>query len=500
MTIINYRNVQKIVKNTKGSYKVLVLTRKTHALRLPARASLWYITAAMLGRGIGVFGTPVFTRLLSATEYGLYPLYNTWLGIATVFVTLEITGASLTRGLQKYEDKRGEFLSAALGLISTVFIIICALCLLAHKQINLITGLSTPILVLMLVQIYINAIINLYTAGARYSYSYKRVAAINTAAAFLSPIFSVGVITLTRYKSEGRIIGGLIATALIALPLFIVITTGSRRLINLKAWRYLLTMALPLLPHYIASTAILRVGEITVGRVHGTEALGKYSVAISLGLSLSIITGGLISAVGPWLLRHIRQGDFERIRVVLVLLTKGLCLFALLILSVVPETIKILTPPEYHGALLAVYPLVLSSVPTFLSSTLTQGQAFYERTYLSSIPAIISAATSAVLSLLLLPRIDYRFVSLIVLLSYIILFALHSLVFKRLSGKSVIDLKRVGRVYLLTVAYAALLSAMRDYTLVRLVLAIPLLPLLLSVALEALKIIKEPIEPQSTKI
>ena len=476
------------------------LIKKRQTLRLPARASVWYITASAIGRGIGVFGTPIFTRLLDAKEYGLYPLYNTWLGIATVFVTLELTGASALRGLQKFENKKSEFLCSAVGLICVSFAIICTLYSVAHTQINRFTGLSTPISYVMLMQIFVNAVINLYCAGARYKYHYKRVAAINTAAAILSPVISVAIITLTQYKAEGRIIGGLIATSLIGLPILITLIEGGRRLYNKEMWRYLLTMALPLLPHYISTTAIIRIGEITVGRVHGTAELGKYSVAMSLGLSLSIVTGGLLSAVGPWILRHIRQNDFLKIREVLLLLTRGLCLFALLILSVVPETIMILTPSEYHDVLPAVYPLVLSGIPTFLSSAVTSGQIYYERTAVTSIPAIISCIASTLFSLFLLPKTDYRFAGLFVLLSYIILLVGNILIFKTLSKQTPIKVKETALIYLLSLAYGALLMLLRESTVTRLVLAAPLIPLLLSVIGEAYKIIREPGELKSFKM
>ena len=439
-----------------------------------------------------MFGTPIFTRLLTPAEYGLYPLYNTWLSIATVIVTLEITGGCILRALQKYESKRNELLSSALGLISTILGITCIIYAIAFPAISRLTGLSAPIFALMLFQIYINAIINLYTASARYSYRYKQVAAINTLAAFLSPLFSIAIITLTLYHSEGRIIGGAVATALIAFPLLITILRGSRKLFNKEIWKYLLSVAIPLLPHYLSVAAILRVGEIIVGRVHGTEALGKYSVAISLGLSLSVITGGLISAIGPWILRHIRRGDFDRIRKTLLLVTKGLCVFALLILSVVPETIKILTPPDYYDALAAVYPLVLSSIPIFLSSAITQGQIYYEKGAVSSLPAVIAAALSTLLSIFLLPRVDWRFVSILVLISYIVLLIENSLVFKKLSGENPIAYRKIAVIYFVTVLYAALLFLLRDNIISRIILAVPLIPILLSVGTEAYREIREP--------
>ena len=96
-------------------------------LKLPAKASLWYIASSAISRTIGAAGTPIFTRLLTPEEYGLFPLYNTWLAVATVILTLELTGGVIYRGLQKFSHDRDKFLSAAFGLFLSVFLFVCAL-------------------------------------------------------------------------------------------------------------------------------------------------------------------------------------------------------------------------------------------------------------------------------------------------------------------------------------------------------------------------------------
>ncbi|MBQ7363367.1 MAG: oligosaccharide flippase family protein [Clostridia bacterium] len=465
--------------------------KKAPRVKLPARASLWYIAASSLQRSVGVLGTPIFTRLLSAEEYGLYPLFNTYLGIVTVIATLEITGGIALRGMQKFSDRRAEFLSASVGLIATVFSIISVLYFAFREGINRLTGLSTPISALLLGQIFVNAVINLYTGREKYEYKYKSVALLNVILALGAPFISIIFIVLTNYRAEARIFGGFITAAAIAVPLLFVILKEGRRLFSPDIWRYLLRMALPLLPHYISAAAILRVGEIAVGRMHGTEALGRYSVAMSLGLSLTMITNGLISALSPWILRKIRGGEFDGIRDMLYLLSSGLCLLSLLILSVVPETMKIITPPEYHSSLLAVYPLSLSAVPMFLSSITVQGEMYYERSAISSLPSVIAALVSTTLAFTVLPHVDYRFVSVSALLSYIILFFLNALIFKRLSGEYPVKLKATAITYVLAVLYAGLLCLLRGSTVARIVLAIPLIPILLTVGMKVFERVRE---------
>jgi len=460
-------------------------------MKLPAKASIWYIAAYSLQRSVGVLGTPIFTRLLTAEEYGLYPLFNTYLGIISVIATLEITGGIALRGMQKFSDRKAEFLSASLGLIATVFSIISVLYFAFRERINALTGLPTAISALLLGQIFVNAVINLYTGREKYEYKYKSVAFLNILLALGAPVISVLFIVLTKYRAEARIFGGFISTAAIALPLLFIIIREGKSLFSLTVWRYLLRMSLPLLPHYVSAAAILRVGEIAVGRMHGTEALGRYSVAMSLGLSLTMITNGLISALSPWVLRKIRASDFSAVRDMLYLLSSGLCLISLLLLSVIPETVKIITPPDFHSSLIAVYPLALSAVPMFLSSITLQGEMYYERGAMSSLPSVIAAAVSTLFAFTVLPHVDYRFVSLFALLSYIILFFLNALIFKRLSGEYPVKLRATVTTYAFAVLYAAILCVLRDATLARIILAIPLLPILFTVGMKVYGKVKE---------
>ena len=430
----------------------------------------------MIARSVGALGTPIFTRLLTPTEYGLFPLYNTWLSVITVIVTLELTGGVIYRGLQRYSGNKEKFLSSAFGLFLCIFTLFCALYFAFSGVINKITGLGTLITSLMLAQIFANTVIAFYTARARYEYRYKSVAFLSLISSLGIPFVSVLLITVGNVRAEARIIGSCVTLSLIAIPLIIEILRSSRRLFDKDTWGFLLRFNLPLLPHYLSMALILRVGEITVGRFFGTEALGRYSVAISLGMSMTVITNGIISALSPWLLRKTAAKETEKIRDLLLILTKALCILCLVILAFAPELLGIITPPEFHSALPAVYPLELSVIPMFLSGALVSCEMYYEKSATSAIPSIICAALSTLLSLTVLPRVDYRFVSIFVLASYLLLSFLNTLTFKKLSGDTPLHVRKSAVSFALTIGYAALLFLFRDVFLSRAVLVLPLLP------------------------
>lgn len=465
--------------------------RKLPKVKLPARASLSYTLSYILQRSVGVLGTPLFTRLLTPSEYGLYPLFNTYLGIATVIATLEITGGIALIGMQKFEQRRCEFLSAALGLILTVFSVFSAMYFLFRKSINGFTGLSTPISSLLLGQIFLNAVINLYTAEKKYEYKYKIVSFLSVISSLGAPLIAVCFITLTRYRAEARILGGFITAFSIAFPLFYIIMKKGRTLFSFPIWKYLMKMALPLLPHYISASLILRLGEIAVGRIHGTEGLGLYSVAVSFGLSLTMITNGIISALSPWVLRKLRRRSFGEVREMLYLISTLLSILSLILLAVMPDVVEIIVPEEYRPALLAVYPLALTCVPTFLSNIILQGEMYYERSAISSIPSVIAAAVNGILVFLFLPHADFRAAGIFTLLSYIILLTLNLFVFKRLSGEYPIELKRSARNFGIALLFALVLFFARGSAAIRLALGISLLPVLASYGIKAYDKIRE---------
>ena len=467
-------------KIRKNGDQVLEKIKGYSSLRVPAKASIWYIGSAGVARAIGALSTPIFTRLLTPEEYGLYPLYTSWLSVLSVLVTLEVTGSVIYRGFQRYEDKKEGFTSAALGLLGSIFVIFCALYFAFHRYIEKITTLTPGISIFMLVEIFASSVISLYLAKARFEYKYKAVSALNIASAVLIPFSALLVILLTTIRAEARIYSSSAVTAAIALPILILILMRSDKLYSKEIWKYLLKRSIPLLPHYFAMTLILRAAEISIGRFHGTEALGQYSIAVSVGMILTIVTCGLISALSPWIMRKIREGGIDKIREFLLLITRALSLIALLILAAAPEILAFLAADGFRSGLPAIYPLEIAAILSFLSGAVMSACAYYERGGISSLASIIAASVSVILAFLVLPRVDFRLAGIFALLSYAVMVLMSSLVFKRLSGEYPINIRKSAVILVFTLAYAAILFAFRGFIISRFFLSLPILALLLT--------------------
>lgn len=465
--------------------------KRNITLRVPAKASVWYIVSGAVARGIGALSTPIFTRMLTPGEYGLYPLYNTWIGVLSVLVTLEITGSAIYRGFQKYGERKDDFTSAALGLLGTVFVGFCAVYFAFYSFLGQATGLSISITLFMFAQIFGASVISLYLAKARYEYKYKSVAALNLVNAIAVPLTAIGLILLFNIRAEARIYASSSITLLITVPIITMMLRRSDKLYSREIWRYLLKRSIPLLPHYFATALILKAGEISIGRSHGTESLGMYSIGVSVGMILTVVTVGLLSALSPWIMRKIREGAIDKMRDFLFSITKALALLSLFILAIAPEIMSFLAAEGFREALPSVYPLEIAVILSFLSGAIMSGCAYYEKGALCSLPSIVAALVSVIFSLFVLPSVDYRFAGVFALISYLILALLTCLIFKRLSGEFPIHLKKGAVILLLTVAYAALLFVFREVFISRIFLSLPLLPLIILSARDILGMIRE---------
>ena len=83
------------------------------------KSGIWYTTSNFLVRSIGFITTPIFTRMLTKADFGLYNNFSSWLLIATVFVTLHLE-STLISARYDYEDSFDEYIFSILGLSSLV--------------------------------------------------------------------------------------------------------------------------------------------------------------------------------------------------------------------------------------------------------------------------------------------------------------------------------------------------------------------------------------------
>lgn len=72
---------------------------KYNLLSVQIKASLWFLVSSVLQKGVSIMTTPIFTRLLSTSEYGIFNVFTSWQGIVTAIVILTFPWGCSSKGL-----------------------------------------------------------------------------------------------------------------------------------------------------------------------------------------------------------------------------------------------------------------------------------------------------------------------------------------------------------------------------------------------------------------
>ena len=404
----------------------------------PAKAGIFYISTNVFTKIIALFATPLFTRLLAPDEYGVYSLYVSWMGVISVIIALGISGGAIYRGLGRYRDSEKDLISGSIGIILVSAVALSLFSLVLGRRIEAITGLKPMLICMLIFEVFLNAAETVVFAYFRYKYSYVRICLVNLLYAVLSVGVSILLIYFTPIRAEARIYSSFFASAVLILPL-IRPYLRFKGLYRKEIWEYVLRLSLPLLPSALSTALIAQVDKLMLKQYAGTAALGKYSIAYSVGFMLTTLTAALYSALQPWLMRKLNSGKLEGAKIltkrIIFLTSLGLMIFLLLI----PEIFRIIAAEAYRDAEIAVYPLAIAGYLQFISNILAANIIHTEKTGAISVAGLIAFGFNLLSNLLLIPEYGYPAAALTTALSYLLLIFLEYFYLKKHTVGRLID-------------------------------------------------------------
>ena len=103
------------------------LLAKWKAMPDSAKSSIAFILCSFILKGISFLTTPIFTRMMDTSQYGIIATYNSWVSILDVFALLGLTSAGVFNvGLNEYRDQRDSYISTVLTLCNIVTVLVFA--------------------------------------------------------------------------------------------------------------------------------------------------------------------------------------------------------------------------------------------------------------------------------------------------------------------------------------------------------------------------------------
>lgn len=405
---------------------------KYKKLPVQVKASLWFLICAFLQKGISVLTTPIFTRLLTTGEYGAYSVWNSWLGIVTVFVSLNLYFGVYTSGLVRYEDDRKNFVSSIESLNLVSCIVWLVIYLLTREFWNKSLNLSTVQMIAMLIMIWTTSIFNFWSAEQRVDFKYKHLVILTLIMSVAKPVLGIILIHLFDDKVTVRILGLCIVEFVLCTPLFLKQLKTNHQFVNIKYWKYALTFNIPLIPHYLSQVILNSSDRIMIGAIVGEAAAGIYNLAYQIALIMTMFNTAMMQTIEPWMYKklkenkakditHIAYGSFAIIAIINIILI----LFA-------PEVISIFAPNTYMGAIWLIPPIAMGVYFMFQYNFFAVVEFYYKETKYISVATVVGAVVNVVTNYIFINLCGYQAAAYTTLGCYILYAVFHFIFMKKL--------------------------------------------------------------------
>lgn len=390
-----------------GKINIKSLVQKYNNMPVQVKASLWFLICSFLQKGISMLSTPIFTRLLTTSEYGQYNVFNSWLGIVTIFVSFNLSWGVHTQGLVKYDQDKRVFTSSLQGLSTSFALLWTVVYALTHNFWNALFGLTTVQMLAMLVMIWTSSVFGFWANEQRVEYKYKALVLITLLVSLAKPLIGVIFILLADDKVTARILGLLLVELVGYSGLFIVQMKRGKKFYSAQYWKYAFFFNLPLVPHYLSQIVLSSADRIMISNMVGDSEAGIYSLAYSLSSIMVLFNTALMQTLSPWIYQKIKAKQIKDIEPIAYLSLIIIAVVNLCLIIFAPEAVAIFAPKEYYDAIWVIPPVAMSVYFMYSYDLFAKFAFYHEKTKLIMMASVIGAVLNVVLNYIFIGMYGY---------------------------------------------------------------------------------------------
>ena len=396
------------------------------------KASFWFLICSVLQRGISVITTPIFTRLLTTSEYGEYNTFNSWWSIINVFVSLHLFSGIYTQGLVKFDETKHKYSSALQGLTLTLVLAWTAIYFIFQDQVNGLLHLTTLQMVALFVMIWTSAVFNFWASAQRVNYKYQRLVALTLIVSFAKPILGIFLVTHFEDKVTARILGLVLVELVAYTGCFVVQMKRGKKFYSGRYWKEAMLFNIPLIPHYLSMSILNGADKIMIEKMVGQSEAGIYSVAYSLSQIMKLFNTALTQTIEPWLYKQIKMKRLKDIGRIAYPTWAGIALINLLLIACAPEVVRFFAPETYYDAIWIVPPVAMSVYFIFLYSYFAVFEFYFAKTKIVAVATCAGAVLNILLNYFFIKLFGYLAAGYTTLACYVVYSVMHYLFMVRI--------------------------------------------------------------------
>ena len=387
------------------------IIRKIKEKKIPTsvKASVALFVASLVTKGLAFITTPIYTRLLPASDYGRVSIYYTWMQCFGIIAMFCLCYGVFNCGMVDYPDERDDYSFSILILSNIITVCFTGILLCLYPLIEPFVKLKTPYILLMCTTFLFQPAYSFWAARQRYELKYKHTFLASILSAVLSP--TIAILCLLINKNGDKFFTRIFAAEipLLIMYIFFYIYLGVKVKFKLKTkyWKEVLAFNVPLIPHYLSTYLLNSSDKIMISYYISDDATAYYSVAYSIASIALIIWTAVDSSLVPYTFENLKNGNIDNINKITTPLVTifGVGCFGVILLG--PEFLALLAPDSYTEAVYAI--------PSVVGATFFQAQYllysniiyYFKKSKYVLLGSITSVVINIILNILFIPMFGY---------------------------------------------------------------------------------------------
>lgn len=453
------------------------------------KSGIWYTVSSFLFKSITFISTPLFTRIISLDEYGMYSNYQSWFMILTIIISLNLE-ATFISAKYDYSNSINDYIDSIISLSVCSGIIWIMGYTISYSYLDAYLNIPTLLMYLMIIQIIGNSIINIFQTKCLYEFNYKKNIMISGFNTISTASISVILVVLMNDKVLGRVLGSLIPALLIVIYFFF-LKKEFNLSFNIHHWQYALPISIPYIPHLLSLLILNCIDRIMIHDIYGPSDTALYSLAYNCACILIVFMTAVNSAFCPWLSNKMHRKEYKDICKITTYYIIAFSYIVFGFLLIAPE-ILLLFGGEKYGQSLNVIPIVsVGCFFQFLYTFYVNVEQFLKKTTFMAVATITAAVLNIVLNLYFIPLYGYIAAAYTTLICYFWLLLVHYFLIRIIVHNHLFNQKIFFLLAVSFASFAALFCKIYIFDTIRYILISVYFLIGLGLALKYNKVIKD---------
>jgi O-antigen/teichoic acid export membrane protein len=421
------------------------------------KSASWYTISKLLVMVLSFISIPIFTHLLTTSDYGIFALFTVWIGLLTPFAGLGLH-LSIPRAKIEFKDSYYSYASSIISFVFMLFIIIFVVFYIFKTELLALSGIPDDLGILLMIQVLMSLFISIGTGLLQFEFRYKTVSILSLLRALLSLLFSVVLVVYiySDMKIDGRIIGVFIVDLILGSVLAGYILYKGNVFFNFNYWKFGLIYSVPFIFGSLSYILNSQFDRLLINEYVGSSATGIYSFSYSIGMLLLLLAIAIKQALNPWVYQKLDKNLLKPVKAVYVKYITVFSIITILLMYISPELVIVLSNKAFWSGADILPWIVLGAYFQVLILNESETQMFLKKTSINSFVIILGACLNIVLNFIFIPSYGVLGAAITTVFTYFFMFGVLYYINSKVLNYPLVTL----RCYYLSICYVGFFSGL----------------------------------------